>query len=121
MINISAPKPSFWRMRRVKNGPMVGAAIFYRPSQDQDEGGDLDRPFLWETWIDREMVRDPSPDPVHAGVYRVWGIAKDRITKEEFDFWNASNEWHEQFAPNSPEASTKQSVDLTKIAPITPE
>jgi hypothetical protein len=38
---------------------------------------------LWSAWIDGRRIADPSPDPISAGVPRVWHLG-ERITWDEY-------------------------------------
>jgi len=119
---IDDPRPGFFKTRLVKNGPFVGAEIRHGPSTDPDTGGVLEeRSWMWETWINGELVEKPSPDPLRAGVYRVWLCAKS-ISEAEYRHLVADREWCRHHAPSSPEANpTKRAdprnPDLTVLRP----
>lgn len=114
---VDQPRPGFFKMRLVKGGPFVGAELRYGPSRDPDTGGILyERSYLWETRINGALARDPSPDPVAAGVFRVW-LSGTEIDEEEFRYLIADREWCAKHAPHRPEAQPARKVDLSSLSP----
>lgn len=105
------PRPGFFKMRIVKGGAYVGAEIRHGPSRDPDTGGLMDeRSWMWETWINGELARAPSPDPTHAGVWRVWMHAEE-ISEPAYRHLIADREWCKQNLPASPEAQPTKKAD----------
>ena len=108
---IDEPQPGFFRTRIVKGGPLVVAEIRYGPALDPDTGDTLDRPHLWEALIAGRHVRTPSPDPIEAGVFRIWGIA-DPIDEATARFMMADAAWCAEHAPARPQANPRRPARL---------
>ena len=115
--NIGEPRPGFFKLRKVRGGPYVGARIVHGPPTDPLTGETLDRSWLWETWIDGALVRSPSPEPVKAGVFRVWYHGSE-IPEAEYRYLIDDREWCRRNAPQSPEATPDQAVDLESMKPV---
>ncbi len=112
--NPGEPRPGYFQVRKVRGGPYVGARLIHAPPTDPETGETLDRSPLWETWIDGVLVRDPSPDPVAAGVYRVWDFGEE-ITEAEYQFLVDHRAWARTNAPDSPEANAGEPIDISKM------
>lgn len=111
---LDQPKPGFFRLRLVKNGPWVAAKISYGPQLDTDGLAMLDEGDLWSTRIDDELIADPSPDPHVAHVDRVW-IYGEEITEAEYEFLLLDSAWQ-----RSQGISARKPVELRKLPPILP-
>lgn len=109
------PEPGFFRIKLVKPGPWVGAAIFCGPSLDPETGTPLDRSWLWETWINGRLMKQPSPDPTCAGVFIVWLHAdSEPIDERTYRFLIQDREWCRRHAPDSPEANPAKRPDISR-------
>lgn len=108
---IDQPKPGFFRCRKVRGGPFVVAELRYGPPRDPDTGEPLDRPHLWETLVDGWHIRIPSPDPLQAGVFTIWGIAEP-IDEATARFMSADREWAKDNAPRRPNANPDKPAKL---------
>jgi hypothetical protein len=69
---VGEPEPGFFKVQLQSRGPYYAAKVQYAPSQDPITGEELDRSWFWSVWIDGDLVADPAPCPVVAGVFRVW-------------------------------------------------
>ena len=115
--NIGDPRPGFFKLRKVRGGPYVGACITHGPPTDPLTGETLDRSWLWEAIIDGALVRVPSPDATAAGVYRIWHHGHE-IPESEYRFLIDDREWCRQHAPASPEAAPDQAIDHGTLRPL---
>ncbi len=115
--DIGKPEPGFFQIRKVRGGPFVGARLIYGPPSDPETGEPLDRSHEWETWIDGRLVRDPSPDPVAAGVYRVWTFGTP-IAEAEYQFLVDHRAWARTNASDSPEANAGNPIDISTKRPL---
>ena len=114
---IDDPRPGFFRLRLVKNGPFVGAELRYGPPRDPETGGIMsERSYQWETLVNGKLVSEPSPDPVKAGVFRVW-LSGTQIEEPEYRYLIADREWCERHAPAAPEANPTASIQLAELPP----
>ncbi len=114
---VDDPRPGFFKLRIVKGGPFVGAELRYGPARDPETGGIMsERSYQWETWIGGKMVADPSPDPVKAGVFRVW-LSGTEILEAEYRYLIADREWCARHAPEKPEANPTRAVKVADLPP----
>ena len=81
---VGEPEPGFFRVQLVSRGPYYGARIEYAPSTDPETGEPMDRTWWWTATIDGELVADPAPCPVAAGVFKVWEWGSS-IGEEEYN------------------------------------
>ena len=107
---VDDPKPGYFKMRLAKGCPEVGAELKYGTHPDAE-----DRSPLWETWINGRLVRDPSPDPTAAGVWRVW-LHGEEIEEHEYRYLVADREWCATHAPAAPEATPDQPVLIANMS-----
>jgi hypothetical protein len=110
---VNKPEPGFFKLCMVKGGPYVGAQIEHGPSKDPETGEPLDRSWLWKAWINGRLAADPSPDPMYAGVFRIWHFAQE-ITEKEYRYLLGIKDWAEKSAPNDPAANPMQPIDHLK-------
>ena len=114
-MRLDDPQPGFFRMRLVRGGPFVAAEIRHGYPTDPATGEELtERPVMWEALINGYRIATPSPDPVAAGVFRIWGIAtpeKEHIARYIKDM----NWWAEDNQAEWPDASPEKPVNPTKI------
>lgn len=103
------PKPGYFKTKLVRGGPLVPAEI--RFGQDPEAP---DRSPLWEALINGKHVRTPSPDPVQAGVFRIWESATP-ISREEFRFLTDDTEWCLEHAPNDPQANPERRASTLSL------
>ncbi len=115
--NPGEPRPGYFSIRKVRGGPLVGARLIFGPPSDPDTGEPLDRSPMWETWIDGQIVRDPSPDPASAGVFRVW-LHGTAIPESEYQYLVDHRAWARVNDSGSPEANPGKAVDHNKLRPI---
>ena len=76
MAEIGTPQPGLFRIRLVRNGPWVAARILHEPDSDPVTGEEMDRSWLWSAEINGSLIAPPSPSPLHAGVFRIWGFGR---------------------------------------------
>ncbi len=108
------PQPGYFKLRLVKGGPFVGAAIFHRSPCDPETGEEMDRSPMWEAWKNGKIIREPSPDAFTAGVYEIWMTGLE-ISEAEYRHLVADREWCRNYAPGSPEANPTKKVDLNAL------
>jgi hypothetical protein len=114
---IDNPEPGFFKVRLLKDGPWVAARIEYGPTKDPETGEPLDRSPMWTATIDGKPLADsPSPDPLKAGVFRIWHSGR-RIEEEDYLLLLRHAEWAKQHSPNDPAANPTQRIDLMR-APL---
>lgn len=80
---VGEPEPGWFRVQLAKKGRWYGAKVTHAPTEDPLTGEALDRPWYWRTEIDGDVIGEPSPDPVLAGVFQVWEHGTT-ITEEEY-------------------------------------
>ena len=120
---LNEPEPGFFKMRLIRGGPWVPAKIVYGPPTDPETGEALDRPHLWETWINGTLIAVPSPDPWKARVDRVWHGAHpldyENLTSEaaekEYDYMLRRKDHAEDHG--GAEAAPRTAVDIRKTKP----
>lgn len=115
--HVAQPRPGYYALRLVKDGPFVAAMITHAPTLDPETGEPMDRSPLWSAFIDGELVEEPSPDWVAAGVGRIWH-AGERVSQEDYDYRLALAAWAREHAPNSPEANPFKPVDYNLMDPV---
>lgn len=113
---LSEPRPGFFKMRRVRGGPFVGAEIRHGPAPDPDTGEPLDRSWLWEALVNGKHEREPAGDPLKAGVIMIWESATE-ITEREYRFLIADAEWCAKHAPDEPQAKPTEKVSIVDLPP----
>lgn len=113
---IDQPRPGFFKMKIVKGGCWVGAEIRYSSGTDPDAGEPLDRGYLFEALIGNKHVRPPSPDPMKAGVFRIW-LSAIEIPEREYRFLIADADWCAKHAPEEPQANPKDKIDIVELPP----
>ena len=112
------PQPGLFRLRLVKNGPLLAARIVHEPTRDPETGEILDRSPMWRGDIDWESDPDPSPAPTER-VMRIW-LWGERISQAEFDFLIADAAWARMHDGADPRANPRVSVSLRAIKAIVP-
>lgn len=110
---VDEPRPGFFRIRLVKGGPWVAARIEHRPSRDPLTGELLDRSPLWRVTIAGEEL-PASPDPLRAGVFRVWHSGQP-ISESEYRYLTARREHAIRYEPDLPEAAPRERIDLLSM------
>jgi hypothetical protein len=106
---IATPEPGFFRMRLDHGCPWV-AAIIFRPCRIEFE------PETFQA-VDRWPHLEAEIDGRLADVDRVWTSGR-RILIAEYLFLRADRAWAREWAPQSPEANPRQSVDIGALPPI---
>ena len=106
---IDQPRPGFFKLRIVKDGPFVPAAIIHRPPRDPVTNEPLDRSLMWEAWIDGKLTREPSQDQLDAGIFRIWTAGRE-ISADEFRAMSLN----ESLAP------VDSAVNLSDLTPLEP-
>jgi hypothetical protein len=105
---LERPRPGYWLVRLVGDGPEVPAALIYEQT--------LHEP------LEPENVMDRSPQLVAylAGRVVSWREVWERrgrpISRAEYDFQLADLRWAQAHAPAEPKASPTRPIDL-KVAP----
>lgn len=107
--NIGQPRPGLFKMRMIKDGPFVPAAIVYRQPRDPETSESLDRSYMWEAWINGELTREPSHDPMEAGVFKIWTVGRE-IDQDEF----------RALSLTPSEAPAGVAVNLSTLSPLEP-
>ncbi len=109
--------PLYYKIRMVKNGPLVACKVWYGNPSDPDTGEEMDRAPRWQCWVNGALIED---------AFRVVMLIDDQppiVKGEEIDelTYNhmlAVKDWAVQYAPNEPEATPRKAIDLGKIPPI---
>lgn len=112
-FNPSSPVAGFYRTKLVKGGPWVPVRIWYGPPLDPETGEELDRSPRWQALVNGEEVDGPNE------VEWVWVWCSNKgITEAEYRYMLAKKEHAEKFAPELPEASPREKIDLNKLPPL---
>jgi hypothetical protein len=113
---ISCPVPGHYRMRLVKRGPYVPAAIRLPcPMVPAGPGSGAD-PVDWCRPLDRPRHPvgeiDGRPVPAHD----VWLYAEP-VDAAEYQYLREIREWAAACAPDAPEANPRRAIDLRTEPP----
>jgi len=105
--DIARPAPGFWRIRLIKDGPFVAAAIVrhhttYEPGNVLNA---MDRSPILTGYIDGEMC-----DPM-----KVWLRYGDPIDEREYQFLIRDSAWAKQNFPSDPKAAPRRAVDFSTL------
>lgn len=102
---VDQPTPGFFKMRLVRRGPWVPAAITYSVFG------------LWQATIDGEIFAADA-DPVFAdGVLRVWHSGRF-IDEAEYAHMLAVKAWAGTTMPDHPAAQPRKAMDISKLRPL---
>lgn len=105
----SLPVAGFYRTKLVRGGPWVPVRIWYGPSRDPETGEELDRSPYWQAECNGK----------EADALELWTwVAGREIPEAEYLFMMAKKDYAEKFAPELPEASPREKIDLNKLPPI---
>lgn len=85
---IDQPEPGYFKMRLVKKGPWVPAAIFYEECSG-----------LWIAQIDGVLYGSDRDAHKAPKVMDIWQTAAERISEAEWAWMNAMREWAVQYDP----------------------
>lgn len=99
------PEPGWFRMRLVPRGWAAPCQIILHPDG------------TWQAIIDGDAGA-ASPDPVQAGVDRIWHSGT-RIPEDEFRFLNAVREWAKKHQLEHPAANAMLPIRPGLLKPIT--
>ncbi len=102
---VDQAEPGLFRIRLVKGGPWVAAAI------------ECDALGVWSAVIDGERQDPAHPDWTLAeSVARIWHYG-DRISDSDYEFLIERARWCRANAPESPEANPKRPVNIGREPP----
>ena len=110
--DIANPRPGFFKLRLVKDGPWLAARIFLPCPIDPEFGHPMDRSRHLLAEVDGAFVEPPT-----AWVFRIWTGAVE-IAEAEFNYLRDDASWCRQYAPAEPRANPRQSVDPRRTAPV---
>jgi hypothetical protein len=106
---IGEPQPGFFKLRLVRGGPWVSAAIFY-PCPIEGH------PEIFQ-WLDRPRRLAAEIDGHEADPMRVW-LHGRMIPRSEYLFLRDDAQWAKRYAPNDPKARPKEAIDLNAMQPL---
>jgi hypothetical protein len=106
---LDKPRPGYWMLRVVKNGPLVPAAIFLRPYVEETDEPDasMERHPHYEAFIGGESV------PVE----KVWHRKGEPITEREYLYQLSDQAWARQYAPDEPKAQSQTPINHLTVKP----
>lgn len=109
------PQPGYYTRTLVPGGPRVPARI-WRPCHCTVNGGDDNRQHDWSETCDRFPplacdVDGRAVDPAEAWTW----LAKNPISRREYEFMAADAEWCRRHAPGDPKANPRQRVDWNTL------
>ena len=104
---IDKPEPGFFKLKKARNGPWVGAIIFRPCPISPFDGYPLDRHQPLEAEVNGKPAK----------VDRVW-IAGKPIPEWEYRHLIDDRAYCRQFLPQAPEANPTKPVDLNELPPI---
>lgn len=107
----------YYRVRRVKAGPLVPCKIWFGPPLDPVTGEEMDRAPRWQVEVSGKLIDDPF-SVVHLIGNQEPIIKGEQISKEEFEFLLSDAQWCREYEPDAPEANPTKPIDLNKMAPI---
>lgn len=101
---VGKPEPGYFRMRVIRKGPWVPAAIFHIDG-------------IWSACIDGE-TGSAHEDPGYADcVFRVW-LGGRRISRSEYDHMLATKAWAAEHATYHPSVNVRKPLDVSKLPSI---
>lgn len=83
---LDRPAPGCWMMRMAKGAALSAVRIDHGPATDPVTGERLDRSWMWSACVNGELLADPSPDPVAAGVFRIWHRRGEPCSEADYRF-----------------------------------
>lgn len=86
------------------------ARIIHAAARDPITGETLDRSPLWSAEVNGELIAEPSPDWVAAGVDRIWSSGRV-IDLAEYRYLTARRDHAVRYEPSLPEANPRQPID----------
>lgn len=113
---VGAPEIGFYRMKLVKDGPLMAARI-WRPCSCTVTGGDAQLEHPWQEACDRFPRLVGEIDGRRVDPDRIWESKSEPIDEAEFKFLRDDAKWCRENAPAEPRANPDQPIDLLS-API---
>jgi hypothetical protein len=109
-MNIDQPQPGYYRTRQVRGGPWMPVVIRFEVSPDPDfPDNPMDRGPVWSCEVGGE----------YADAFEIWPyVHQEPISKSEFSYMIAANAWADEYAPLSPEANPRATIDHHTIPSI---
>lgn len=110
---IGKPRPGFFKLQVVRNGPYVPCLIFHSSATDPETGERLDRSLYYAALINGAAVGDISPSPSDE-VWMIWthGV---QITEDEYEHMLKVREWALTHEPTDPAANPNKPIDLDDL------
>lgn len=107
--------PKMYAARLAAKGPRVGVKVWYGVPLDPDTSEPLDRAARWQVTVSGEFI-DPLQMLMLVG--NVAYIKGEEILPEEYKYLCDVAAWATAHAPDAPEASPRQAIDLNAAKPI---
>ena len=116
--DLNDPQPGFFKVRLVRGGPLVPAALC-RPCCCTIGGGHDNTPHDWTEACDRYPQLTAFVDGVERfeWVRRVWEYGYES-TASEYDLMTRKRAWDETYDPASPAANPTKPVDFDNLKPV---
>lgn len=113
-----------YKVQLVKNGPQIPLRIWFGHPVDPVTGETLtERPAIWraimngrELPIERACIELMPDSWSPGGVNPV--VKGEQITQADYDHYVRLNRWAIDHAPNEPEATPREAIDMNKMKPI---
>jgi hypothetical protein len=101
------PEEGLYRLRTVKNGPLVCVKVWYGPPPDPDNPGELlDRSPRWQAlWLGRECEVGNA----------LAGYNRERIDQAEYDYLLGTHRWAIEHNPDDPMARPRDRIDFNSV------
>lgn len=111
---VGDPAPGLYKIRKVRGGPEVAAAIVLEPTPDPwfPENPMVERPHYWSAVVDGEPEPLTEIKPTDQ-VWRIheWGV---RVDRETYQLMIEQSRWDRTYNPAAPGANPDKRVDLEK-------
>jgi hypothetical protein len=109
MNHVSNIVAGFYKRRLVRGGPWVPVRLWYGPPNDPVTGEELDRSHRWQALVNGE---EADPD-------ETWiGCCGNPIDAQEYGYLLAMKNFATNHAPELPEASPRQPINLGSMKPL---